>query len=410
MKKVLFVINTLGCAGAEVALMALLKSLDPEEYDVSLFVLMNQGEMVNRIPENVHFLNKEYSDCPIHSEAGKKQLKKHVIKTSLKNGSGVRNIPYVLSNYIRMKKKGEIWTEKLLWKMMADGAPRVFENFDLAVAYIEGGAAYYVANYVNADRKVGFIHIDYAKAGYTRKLDRNCYLEFDKIFAVSDEVRAAFLKVYPEYAEKTDVFHNIIDQEGIREKAKEEGGFDDDFEGIRLLTVGRLTTQKAYEVAIDAMKLLKEKEVGPVRWYVIGEGELRGELQEQIDRNGLSGDFLLIGARENPYPYFAGADIYVHATRFEGKSIAIQEAQTLGCCILVSDCSGNREQIEDGVDGRMCELTPEGISEALSELIADPKKREEYRKKAGEKEIDSRKEVEKLIVLLEEKKEFFKKK
>ena len=410
MKKILFVINTLGCAGAEVALMALLGSLDPQKYDVSLFVLMNQGEMVNRIPQNVHFLNKEYSDCPIHSEEGKKQLKKHVLKTSLKNGSGIRNIPYVLTNLARMKKKGEIWPEKLLWKMMADGAPRVFENYDMAVAYIEGGAAYYVANYVNADRKVGFIHIDYGKAGYTRKLDKKCYNEFEKIFTVSEEVKNSFLKVYPEYAGKTEIFHNIIDQEGIRKKAEEEGGFIDNFDGIRLLTVGRLTTQKAYEVAIDAMKLLKEKDVGKVRWYVVGEGELRPKLQEQIDKNGLTEDFLLIGARENPYPYYAQTDIYVHATRFEGKSIAIQEAQTLGCCLLVSDCSGNREQVIDGVDGQMCELTPEGISEALAELIQNPEKRKEYQQMAKKKEIDSRKEVEKLLVLLEEKKEFFKKK
>ena len=92
----------------------------------------------------------------------------------------------------------------------------------------------------------------------------------------------------------------------------------------RILTVGRLTAQKAYEVAVDAMKLLKDQGI-KARWYVLGEGELRNKLQQKIDSLGLKEDFLLLGAKENPYPYYKQCDLYVHATRFEGKSIAIQD-------------------------------------------------------------------------------------
>ena len=118
------------------------------------------------------------------------------------------------------------------------------------------------------------------------------------------------------------------------------------------------------------MKILKDKGV-KARWYVLGEGELRDKLQKQIDRLGLSKDFILEGAVENPYPYYAQCDLYVHATRFEGKSIAIQEAQTLGCAILVSDCSGNREQVDAGIDGQMCSLTAEGISDQIEKMLQD---------------------------------------
>ena len=72
------------------------------------------------------------------------------------------------------------------------------------------------------------------------------------------------------------------------------------------------------------------------------------------------------GAVANPFPYFKQSDIYVHASRFEGKSIAIQEAQTLGCAIIASDCNGNREQIIDGEDGLLCELTPEKLQRRSS--------------------------------------------
>ena len=148
--------------------------------------------------------------------------------------------------------------------------------------------------------------------------------------------------------------------------------------------VGRLTAQKAYDIAIDAMKILKDHGV-KAKWYVLGEGELRDRLQIKINHLGLKDDFILLGAKTNPYPYYAQCDLYVHATLFEGKSIAIQEAQILGCTLLVSNCSGNREQVIDGVDGKMCQLTPEGISAGIEELLSDEEKCREYGKKASEK-------------------------
>lgn len=80
------------------------------------------------------------------------------------------------------------------------------EEYDLAVAYLEGGSAYYVADHVRAKKKAAFIHIDYTKAGYTRKLDRDCYLKYDAIFPIGEDVKQQFLKVYPECAGRTKVF------------------------------------------------------------------------------------------------------------------------------------------------------------------------------------------------------------
>lgn len=97
-----------------------------------------------------------------------------------------------------------------------------------------------------------------------------------------------------------------------------------------------------------------------LRWYVLGEGDERAALERQIAELGLKNDFLLLGCGGKPYPYYQQCDIYVHATRFEGKSIAIQEAQTLGCAIIASDCNGNREQIVPDEDGLLCELTRRG--------------------------------------------------
>jgi glycosyltransferase involved in cell wall biosynthesis len=107
------------------------------------------------------------------------------------------------------------------------------------------------------------------------------------------------------------------------------------------------------------MAELKEKGL-PVRWYVIGEGALREDLEQKILETGMEEDFILLGAKENPYPYMKECDIYAHLTRFEGKSIAIQEALTLGKAVIASDCSGNREQIRDKEDGILCEYEKDG--------------------------------------------------
>lgn len=377
-------INTLGGAGAERALLELLTRFNPDKYEISLYVLLGQGELIHQVPDYVRIWNQEYFDGSVLSRRGKLLLNKRLLKRIFVRKTIFRDCPYLIKNLGEMLKKGKIQADKLLWKVMSDSGQMIREHFDLAVAYLEGGSTYFVHDYVDAEKKAAFIHVDYEWAGYSRSLDRDCYQEFGRIFTVSDEVKQSFLNVYPECSGKTYVFHNLINQEEIRRKAEQPGGFEDFYDGKRILTVGRLTSQKAYEFSIDAMKLLKDHGV-KARWYVLGEGELREKLQHKINRLGLKNDFILLGAKENPFPYYKQCDLYVHASRFEGKSISIQEAQTLGCTLVVSDCSGNREQVVPGVDGMMCHLDAKEICDTVEALLKDEEKCKELGKKAAEK-------------------------
>lgn len=398
-KKLLFVINTLSRAGAETALLALLNSLNPEQVEVSLFVLMGQGELVPELPGYVRVLNKSIQSESVLTAAGRKYMARTMGKAMLSRGTILRKFPYMVSQTAAMVKRGRFSVEKLLWPVLAEGAPRLEEEFDLAVAFLEGGSAYYVANFVKAKKKAAFIHIDYAQAGYNRKIDGDCYLKFDRIFTVSKEIQEPFLNIYPELAQRMDVFHNILDVQRIYRLSKEPGGFPDDFDGVKILTVGRLKAQKALEVSIDAMRLLKDSGV-KARWYVLGEGDQRAFLENHIRQQGLEQDFILMGAVGNPYPWFAQADLYVHCSRFEGKSIAIQEALILGCPVVVSDCSGNREQLTDGVNGQLCQLSADEIARTIRQLLADPERMERYRRAASEQGVHQCNELNKLYELL----------
>lgn len=397
-KKILFVINTMGRAGAEIALVELLRRLDGREYDISLYVIAGQGEMVRDLPPHVRLRNPRFNPASVLSRRGRWALAKTVLAAFFRNGGLLKKLRNMTESFESMRKRGRLQIDKLLWRVLSDGALRFDEHFDLAVAWLEGASAYYVAEHVKADKKCAFIHIDYESAGYTREMDQGCWDSFDRIFMISREVEEHFLAVYPQCADKTGVFRNLVDQEGIR-RAAQGGGFSDGYDGLRLLTVGRLTYQKAYDIAIDAMKLLKDRGC-QARWYILGEGNQRKALERKIAALGLEESFVLLGAVDNPYPYYAQTDLYVHASRFEGKSIAIQEAQTLGCAIIASDCNGNREQIEDGVDGVLCPLTPEGIADSIQALLQDEGRRKRLGAAAEQKNMGQGEQIRTLLELI----------
>ena len=373
-KKVLFVINTMGHGGAETALIELMKELQKADHELYLYVMTAQGELIDRVPEGVVLLNKRYDKSDVLSASGKKRLYINTFMRILPRFSLLRNTPYITANFFAMKKAGKIHMDKLLWKPISDGTGRLGMTFDLAIAFTEGAATYYVAEYVNAKNKIAVFHTDYMKSGYTKRLDRNCYSCYNVVLCVSDDTKKSFLCAYPELSDRTDVMRNMIDTDGIKRRAHEGKGFSDGYTGIRILTLGRLVKVKAVDKSIDAMKLLRDRGY-EARWYVFGEGEERERLEKQIERLGLSDCFFLPGVTGDPYPYLHQSDIYVQCSEFEGQSIAIREAQVLGLPIVLSRQTGIKAEAHDGVDCIFADTTPEGIADALERLIKSPELR-----------------------------------
>lgn len=397
-KSILFVMNTLGHAGAETALLELLGKLE-DSCEIDLYVLMGQGELVAKLPPPVRLLNKRFNDCSVFSGRGRLYMAYTTVKALLRRGTGIRLFPYLWRNLRTMLRQRKVRPDKLLWRVLSDGGMRIRKEYDLAVAFIEGGSAYYVADHVRAGKKAAFIHTDYEKAGYTRELDRDCYLKYDRLFAIAEQVKEKFLQTYPECADRMFLFHNLLNRDLIREKSLQEGGFGDDYQGVRILTVGRLIREKAYPVAVEAMKLLRESGCD-ARWYVLGEGGERRALERKIAEYGLRESFILVGAVDNPFPYYRQADLYVHATGYEGKSVAIQEAQALGCAVIASDCMGNREQIIHGTDGILCELEPAAVRDAILRLLGDAPLRNRLKAAAAGKKITYEEDIRLLTEML----------
>ncbi len=403
MKKLLFVINTMGRAGAETALITLLNRLkEMGRYDISLYAVIPCGELFCQVPEQIHILNRRVSSSSVLSFSGHVRIAREVLYSFFYRLTGFRMLGYLLRNYKEQRSSDrKLQFDKLLWRLLADGRPALRETYDLAVAYIEGGSAYFLADKVKAVHKAAFIHIDYQNAGYTPLMDQNCYHTMERIFAVSREVGEKFISVYPQYKDKVRIFRNLLDTDKIRRRAEEGPGFTDGFEGVRLLTVGRLHYQKGYDIAIEVLARMREDGYN-VRWYVIGEGMERGRLEQLIRERRVAASFILMGARENPYPYMKQADIYVHATRFEGKSIAIEEAQILGKAIVASDCTGNSEQIVSGYDGSLVPLKVDSLVYELERVIDNPNLRKDYMEHVREKRLDFPEDLEGMLAMLDE--------
>jgi glycosyltransferase involved in cell wall biosynthesis len=184
----------------------------------------------------------------------------------------------------------------------------------------------------------------------------------------------------------------------LRQLASEPIDFDK--KGVTLVSVGRLNVQKGFDIAIDACKLLADRGID-VYWYILGEGEQRSILDEKIKSLGLENRFILLGIRENPYPYVSAADIYVQPSRFEGKSIAIDEAKILGKPIVVTNFPSVVDQIGHAHKGWIVKMNADAIAAGIAEVIQNREAREKLQANLASEKLGTRQEIEKLYAVID---------
>lgn len=359
-KKLLFVMNNLNCGGAEKALISLLETIDYSKYEIDLFLFKHEGLFLNKIPENVTLLNepKEYSFFDM-------SIKKAVLGC-LKKGKFRLAVNRMAAGFVFRTEKNEARCEQRVWKFISKTVNDLKKEYDVAIGYLEKNPIYFCLEKVTAKKKIGFIHNDYDKLGMDSNIDRKYFKHLSQLITVSEECANVLKKRFPECQQKISVMHNIIAPETINRMATESIPIK--FEGIKLVSVGRLTYQKGFDIAIEACEKLV-KEGLDFKWFVVGEGEERSKLENSIREKQLEENFILLGLKENPYPYVKAADIYVQPSRFEGKPIAIDEAKILRKPILVTNFSTAKDQILNEQNGLIVELDGTSLALGLKKLI-----------------------------------------
>lgn len=364
-KKVLFMVINMNIGGTEKALLNMINEMPKNEYDTTVLMLEEYGGFLSNIPEwvDIKYFN------------GYKKIKSilnnppiQTIKQAVKNKTILHALT-LLVLYLFSKLTGE---RSALFKYLLKKYPIDPTEYDVAIAYAGpmDFISYFVIEKIKAKKKVQWIHFDITKIGFNMHFALKMYRKFDRISVVSNEARDKLLKKIPVLAEKTVLFKNIISTKEIRKLASNGESFNDFFDGIRIVTVGRLTDEKGQDLAIKALSKLINNGY-KVKWYCIGEGKSRKKYEKQIEENKLRDYFFLLGTKTNPYPFIKDCDIYVQPSRYEGYCITTLEARCLNKPILTTEVNGANEQFINGETGVIVGINEEEIFKGVSELITN---------------------------------------
>ena len=385
-KKLLFVLPSLRSGGAEKSLVTLLQTMDATRFEVDLLLFRREGLFLPLVPDWVRILDG--------GEAYR--IFDGSVRNALIYFLKRRNIRMALNRLLYAGAHGD---PKKSWKYLSRVLPRPNEQYDAAVGYLEGTATYFVADCVRAKKKITFLHTDYDRIVSQKSLDAPYYERMDAFVGVSEQCCEKAIAHFPFLAGKAVTMHNIVSPAVIGAMARQGDGLCRESNETMLLTVGRLSPPKGIDLAVEACALLRQRGRN-IRWFHIGIGELQTQIEALIREKRLEQCFVLLGERSNPYPYVASCDIYVQPSRFEGKSIAIDEAKCLAKPIVVTDFGTVHDQIQDGVNGLIAPMSPEGIAEAVERLLDSPKICADLCANLHSEKLGNEEEIEKLYALL----------
>lgn len=368
-RRILIIGMSLNVGGAEKSLINLLNMIDYKQYDIDLLLFQQRGTFLKQIPKEVNIVE-------IHNI---KILFQSVSDTMAMEKKKLKDFYLVFLRYfvsIVEKLKWKQFDQIRLHRWIDCYAKHITENekeYDVAIAYAGGETAYYMVDKVSAARKVYFFHSDYSKIDIDAVLEKKYVDSVDAVITVSEICKRSLVKLFPEKKNDIVVLNNLSSSKLIWKLAQEYEPKEFNFERnvMKLVSVGRLVHIKGFDMAIDAAGILK-RNGKKFQWIIIGEGEERKHLEKQIRENGLEDSLQLVGLKENPYPYLLKADIVVQTSRFEGKSVVLDEAKILKKPIVATNYNSVCNQIEDGVNGLIADMSANGIAEKIEQYISEP--------------------------------------
>ena len=389
-------VTSMNVGGVEKSLLSLLSEFPEEKYDITLLLLNKKGEILKNVPKwiKIEEVNWYNEIKPIIMQSPQKTIKSYYLKRDfIKLVSFIS--AYVISKYLNNRY--------VYYKHIFKNVPFNQTKYDVAISY-QGPTDiidFYIANKVEANKKISWVHFDVSKFVINDELYRKLYKKYHKVFVVSKEAKDRLSEKIPSVQQKSEIFHNVISTQSIEVLAQEKIEFDPLFKGIKIVTVGRLSKEKGQDIAIKVLsRLIKEGYI--VRWYCIGDGLNRREFQDLIEELDVKTEFILVGQKENPYPYIAHSDIYVQPSRHEGYCLALGEARCLCKPIVTTNFAGAKEQIIDNYDGFIVNANEQELYERICYLINHPEKSMQFITNLKKENIDTTVESKKLINYVKE--------
>ncbi|MCA1061475.1 glycosyltransferase [Rossellomorea aquimaris] len=389
-KKLLFMVINMNLGGTEKALLNMIAEIPREKFDITILMLEKYGELLKSIPWDVEVKYlKDYHNIKEIINTPLQSLSLQFLKDRKYSKALVSILLYA---WTRLRKN-----KGLLYKYVLRKYPMFGEEYDIAVAYAGpmDFISYFVVEKIKSKKKVQWIHFDVEKIGFNSEFSSKIYKKFDKVFVVSKEGREILSRTIPEISNRINYFNNSISSDLVKKMSNQDIGFNDNFEGIRILTVGRLSIEKGQDITISVLGKLKEEGL-KVKWYCIGEGKSRNIYEELIRKHNLEEDYILLGSKINPYPYMKQCDIYVQPSRHEGYCITLAEARCFNNPIVCTSFTGAKEQIKQNETGIIINFNKKELFDSLIKIINNTSFRNKLIKNLGNEVFEGKGDLEKL--------------
>ncbi|MBQ7596844.1 MAG: glycosyltransferase [Clostridia bacterium] len=397
MKKILIVSHTMELGGAERALLGLLNNIDYENYSVDLFLERHFGELLPFLPEKVNLLPENASYASLGVPASQ------VVKN--------KKFLVAAGRYIGKKKSekfnraagsagGVDVTINYSYKYTCPFMPKISKTeYDLVISFLT--PHYFAAKKAKGKMKVAWIHTDYKAIKIDRKSEEKMWRNFDKIISISQEVTNNFAEVFPGLKDRIIEINNMHPAGFIRAESEKFTPDDEMPQScLRLLSIGRYCVAKNFDNVPFICKELVEKYGIDLKWYIIGYGTDEALIVSKIKEAGMEDRVILLGKKDNPYPYVKQCDFYVQPSRFEGNAVTVNEALILGKKVIVTDYDTAKNQVENGVDGVIVPLENSLCAEGIAAYIRDEKKQEEISNTVSQNDYSNSTEINKIYELM----------
>lgn len=353
-KRILIVNKSFELGGIQMALANMLREIG-DEYDVSLAVFNPRGPLKEGVPENVNIiplspfvqvLGMTAADCKKFGTVSQRLFK--TLSTAWAR---------IFGNALPVR--------------LALATQKNLGHFDVAISYHQetnkktmvAGFGMFTLKKCTADRKIAWMHADVSATELINRRDGNIYSRFDKIVSVSRTTMETFAAAYPELRDKCDYCYNCVPTAEIISRAEEP--CDDMVNGDNtvLFSACRLVEEKGLLPALrELLPLIKGGK--QIKWYIAGDGPLKAEIEGFIEKNSLTNNVILLGFRQNPYPFIKKADYLFLPSLHETFSMVVGEAHALGTPVIALDIPIMREVLSD--DDILC--PKDKIGETLSTL------------------------------------------
>ncbi len=247
-------------------------------------------------------------------------------------------------------------------------------SYDLEVAYLEGFPTKVVSTFPEAVKKIAFVHCDISADNPIASIytsNAAClrqYQGFNRVCFVSGRAKTGFLSVVGDPGNAC-VVHNVMEIGDIFAKAEVPAAHQYQANGLKLVTVGRLTEPKKFDRLLRiAERLEKDREF---ELWIIGDGDLRQDFETYIAEHDIR-SVKLLGFQSNPYSLVKQADLFVCSSLYEGYSTAVTEALLLNVPVLTTACAGMDEIVLPDKHGWIVENSEKALQEKLECLMTHP--------------------------------------